>query len=89
MRAALIQMPVTADKSENLETACLRLREAKARGADIAVLPEMFCCPYDSACFRTFGEGWRSSASPVRPGGGAGAVRGGRLPAGAGGGPGL
>ena len=45
MRAALIQMPVTADKSENLETACLRLREAKARGADIAVLPEMFCWP--------------------------------------------
>ena len=56
MRAALIQMPVTADKSENLETACLRLREAKARGADIAVLPEMFCCPYDNACFRSYGE---------------------------------
>ena len=42
MRAALIQMPVTEDKRENLETACRRLREVKARGADVAVLPEMF-----------------------------------------------
>ena len=56
MRAALIQMPVTADKRGNIETACRRLREAKARGADIAVLPEMFCCPYDNACFRSYGE---------------------------------
>ncbi len=56
MRAALIQMPVTADKSENIETACRRLREAKAREADIAVLPEMFCCPYDNTCFRDYGE---------------------------------
>ncbi len=56
MRAALIQMPVTGDKRENLETACRRLREAKAHGADAAVLPEMFCCPYDNACFRSFGE---------------------------------
>ncbi|MCI9553809.1 MAG: carbon-nitrogen hydrolase family protein [Oscillibacter sp.] len=57
MRAALIQMPVTRNKEENIKTAVRRLREVKARGADIAVLPEMFCCPYDSACFRTFGEG--------------------------------
>lgn len=56
MRAALIQMPVTRDKRENLETACRRLREAKAREADIAVLPEMFCCPYDNACFQAYGE---------------------------------
>ena len=56
MRAALIQMPVTEDKRENLETACRRLREVKARGADVAVLPEMFCCPYDNACFRAYGE---------------------------------
>ena len=56
MRAALIQMPVTEDKGKNIETACRRLQEAKARGADIAVLPEMFCCPYDNACFRSYGE---------------------------------
>lgn len=45
MRVALIQMPVTADRDANLALACRRLREAKAQGADIGVLPEMFCCP--------------------------------------------
>ena len=56
MRVALIQMPVTADKEQNIKTACRKLREAAAAGADIAVLPEMFCCPYDNACFRAYGE---------------------------------
>lgn len=56
MRTALIQMPVTQNKRENIETARRRLWEVKTRGADIAVLPEMFCCPYDSACFRAYGE---------------------------------
>lgn len=56
MRAALIQMPVTADKTRNIETACRNIRDARQRGADIAVLPEMFCCPYENACFRVFGE---------------------------------
>ena len=56
MRIALIQMPVTADKAENINTACKKLQEAAANGADIAVLPEMFCCPYENSCFRTYGE---------------------------------
>ena len=56
MRVALIQMPITADKAENINTACKKLREAAANGTDIAVLPEMFCCPYQNDCFRTYGE---------------------------------
>lgn len=56
MRTALIQMSVTADKRQNIETACEKIREAAANGADFAVLPEMFCCPYDNACFRAYGE---------------------------------
>ena len=56
MRIALIQMPVTADKAENINTACKKLQEAAANGADIAVLPEMFCCPYENSCVRTYGE---------------------------------
>lgn len=56
MRAALIQMPVTSDKQENIRTACRAIREAAAHGADVAVLPEMFCCPYDNNCFRAYGE---------------------------------
>lgn len=56
MRAALIQMPVTADKEQNIRTACEKVREAARNGADIAVLPEMFCCPYQNDCFRAYGE---------------------------------
>lgn len=56
MRIALIQMPVTADKGRNIETAREKIREAASAGADVAVLPEMFCCPYDNACFRAYGE---------------------------------
>jgi omega-amidase len=51
MRIALIQMPVTADKTANIAAACQYIRRAKAANADLAVLPEIFCCPYDNACF--------------------------------------
>lgn len=56
MRVALIQMRVTADKAANLRTACEKIQAAKQAGADIAVLPEMFCCPYENRCFRAYGE---------------------------------
>ena len=56
MRIALIQMPVAADKQQNLDTACQKIREAAGQGADIAVLPEMFCCPYRNDCFPVYGE---------------------------------
>ncbi len=56
MRVALIQMPVTADREGNLRTAAENLRRAAAGGADVAVLPEMFCCPYENRCFRPYGE---------------------------------
>ncbi len=54
MRIALIQMSVTDNKMENIRRACAKIREAQ--GMDLAVLPEMFCCPYDNACFRAYGE---------------------------------
>ena len=56
MRIALIQMPVTADRAKNIQTACEKIREAVQNGADFAVLPEMFCCPYQNDCFRAYGE---------------------------------
>ncbi|WP_367272320.1 carbon-nitrogen hydrolase family protein [uncultured Dysosmobacter sp.] len=56
MRVALIQMPVTADKQQNIQTALGKLQETARNGADIAVLPEMFCCPYQNDCFRAYGE---------------------------------
>ena len=62
MRIALIQMPVTDDRQRNLDTACRKIREAAGNGADIAVLPEMFCCPYRNECFRVYGEAEGGSA---------------------------
>ena len=56
MRIALIQMPVVRDRQQNVDTACRCIREAAASGADFAVLPEMFCCPYENDCFRAYGE---------------------------------
>ena len=54
MRLAQIQMHVTADKAANLRHAEELLHSV--RGADMAILPEMFCCPYDNSCFRAYGE---------------------------------
>lgn len=54
MKIAQIQMHVSADKSENVRHACDLVRSAG--DIDLAVLPEMFCCPYDNACFRDYGE---------------------------------
>ena len=85
MKLAQIQMRVGPDKAANLRHAEALL--AQAADADMAVLPEMFCCPYDNACFRAYGEPEggpayqmlsRAAAENPRP------VGGGRLSAGAG-----
>ena len=52
LKLALIQMSVTGDKTADLRRACEAVR--KAGKVDMAVLPEMFCCPYDTACFRDY-----------------------------------
>ena len=39
---------------ENRERTCLR--QAAAQGANLALLPEMFNCPYENACFPVYGE---------------------------------
>ena len=51
MKLALIQMPVVKDKEENLHTAREYLRQAAENGANLAILPEMFCCLYTNASF--------------------------------------
>ena len=56
MKIALLQMPVTADKSENLRVAAEYVSRAAEDGAEMAVLPEMFCCPYDNTYFPKFAE---------------------------------
>ena len=65
MKVALIQMQVASSPGENLQTARTHLKDAAAGGADIAVLPEMFCCPYETPNFPRFaqkegGEIWQT-----------------------------
>ena len=49
-KLGLCQMQVTGDKAANLRRAETLLRQAADRGANLAVLPEMFNCPYENAC---------------------------------------
>ena len=53
---ALIQMNVTDSKEKNLLNAERLVRDAAEAGADLAVLPEMFICPYDNSRFPDFAE---------------------------------
>lgn len=56
LRIALCQIPVCADKRKNIATARSYITRAKSRGAALAILPECFNCPYDTAVFREYAE---------------------------------
>ncbi len=56
MRVALIQIGAKPDKKNNLETAASYVRKAVGERADIAVLPEMFICPYETKNFPIYAE---------------------------------
>ena len=56
VRIAVLQMNVARDKAENLRHARRLLLQLAGAGVDMAVLPEMFCCPYSNDCFRAYGE---------------------------------
>lgn len=54
--AALLQTRVYDDKEKNINNAVKLIEKVSKEGADIAVLPEMFCCPYDNSYFKLFSE---------------------------------
>ena len=56
LTVAQVQMRVTRDKTENIAAACGLIRRAAEQGAELAMLPEMFCCPYENSAFRAYGE---------------------------------
>lgn len=56
IKLGLCQMAVSRDKGENLRRAEAALRQAAAQGAQLAMLPEMFNCPYENPCFPVYGE---------------------------------
>lgn len=53
---ALIQLKVESNKAQNVARAVEYIRKAAAQGADIAVLPEMFNCPYQTMNFPLYAE---------------------------------
>ena len=56
MKIALLQTPVDMDKAKNLRHAREQVRIAAKKGAELVILPEMFCCPYSTAYFAEYGE---------------------------------
>ena len=56
MKIAMLQMPVGFDKEENIRKAAEAVAWAGAREADIAILPEMWNCPYSNQYFPGYAE---------------------------------
>ncbi len=54
LKLALCQLRTELDREETMKKAARMVREASLRGAQIAVLPEMFNCPYSGRYFRAF-----------------------------------
>lgn len=55
-KVAVIQMHVEEDKMKNMANAAAFVKEAAEQGADIAILPEMFNCPYKTSNFPIYAE---------------------------------
>lgn len=51
MKVSLLQLKTMATPEENIVKIKEMLKKAKAAGADMAVLPEMCCCPYENSAF--------------------------------------
>ena len=58
---ALCQMNVVDNKGENIRKAIQMIKESKKQGADLAVLPEMFNCPYENEKFIEYAEELKGS----------------------------
>ena len=46
IKTAILQTHVYTDKFRNITQAAELLASPELQGIDLAVLPEMFCCPY-------------------------------------------
>ena len=54
LKLAVLQLRTELSRDETMDKAARMLREAAAKGAELAVLPEMFNCPYAGKFFREF-----------------------------------
>ncbi len=56
LRVAMIQMHVEEDKLKNIANASELVKKAVGQNVDMAVLPEMFSCPYQTSNFPVYAE---------------------------------
>lgn len=54
LKIAVCQLATEPEREATMDKTARMVREAAAHGADVAVLPEMFCCPYSRRGFREF-----------------------------------
>ena len=60
MKVSLLQIKTAPTPEENIIKIKEMLKQAKTEGADIAILPEMCCCPYENSAFVEFAMPWNS-----------------------------
>lgn len=56
IKVAALQLPVSDDKQENVNRVGVYLERLKAEKPDFVILPEMFCCPYQTDSFPLYAE---------------------------------
>ena len=56
IKVAALQIPTVADKMENVRAVGTRLEKLKDEKPDFVILPEMFCCPYQTPNFPVYAE---------------------------------
>lgn len=56
IRIAQLQLPVYTNKEDTYIHVTAACEKAAAAGADLIALPEMFCCPYETANFPLYAE---------------------------------
>lgn len=56
MKIALVQMKIQQNNDDNIKNAISKIQQAAKCGADMVVLPEMFCCPYETSCFPIYAQ---------------------------------
>lgn len=56
IKIAMIQMPVVENKLKNVERVREYIRQLASEKIDLAILPEMFCCPYQTKNFPIYAE---------------------------------
>lgn len=55
-KLALCQMKVVDNKTKNIDKAKSMVEESSRNGVDLAILPEMFNCPYENSKFEEYSE---------------------------------